>query len=375
MRLYLYQLKNLLKTKDIMFWTMAFPIVLGTLFYVAFGRVEMDDQFSEIPVAYVWEDEKSAVTFRAVAEELDKEGELFDGQDMSHEDAKKELIDENIEAFFVIKSDSDVELFVKKSSISASIAETFLNNYLAQAQVYEKVAKESPEKLQAVLEESTSDVRLNDVSNSSEDYNILLNYFFSLIAMVCMFGGLLINKCIKELQADQSTLGARRSVAPTGKMAQFLADVMACNTIQMGEICITIIYLTGILKVNFGSNLGYVFLTALAGGLAGNSLGILMSLVGKGTPEFKEGMITCVSLVSSFLAGLMWQDMYRIVEKYAPIINRINPASLIVNSFYSLIIYDTKERYYQNILSLLTIFVVATTVSVVMIRRKKYASI
>ena len=275
----------------------------------------------------------------------------------------------------MVESDTDIELCVKKSSISASIAETFLNSYLAQAQVLEKVAKENPEKLAAVLEESTSDIKIKEVSNSSSDYNPLLNFFFSLIAMVCMFGGLLTQKCVKELQADQSTLGARRSIAPTKKTSLFLADVMACLTIQFGEICITLIYLAGILKVNMGGNIGYVLLTALAGGLAGNGLGLFVALVAKGSPETREGWVTGISLVSSFLAGLMWMDMYRIVEKHAPIINRINPASLIVNSFYSLIIYDTRDRYFENLLSLLVIFAVTTIASVVIIRRKKYASI
>ena len=375
MRLYWYQLRNLLKTKDIMFWTMAFPIVLGTLFYVAFGTAELEGQFTEIPVAYVWEDDKEAVTFKQVTKELNEDGELFKGKDLSLDEAKKQLLDEEIEAYFVIENDTDIELCVKKSSISASIAETFLNSYLAQAELYKQVAQDNPEKLQAVLEESTSDIKIKEVANNSDDYNPLLNFFFSLIAMVCMFGGLLTQKCVKELQADQSTLGARRSIAPTKKTSLFLADVMACLTIQFGEICITILYLAGILKVNMGNNIGYVLLTALAGGLAGNGLGLFVALVAKGSPQAREGMVTGISLVSSFLAGLMWMDMYRIVENHAPIVNRINPASLIVNSFYSLIIYDTKDRYFENLLSLLTIFAVTTVASIVIIRRKKYASI
>ena len=94
MRLYLYQLRNLLKTKDIMFWTMAFPIVLGTLFYMAFGTTELEGHFSEIPVAYVWEDGDKAATFKQVAEELNEDGGLFKGENLSLDEAKKQLLDE-----------------------------------------------------------------------------------------------------------------------------------------------------------------------------------------------------------------------------------------------------------------------------------------
>ena len=54
MRLFIYQLKNILKTKELLFWTMGFPLLLGTLFYVSFGTADVDDRFSKIPVGVVW---------------------------------------------------------------------------------------------------------------------------------------------------------------------------------------------------------------------------------------------------------------------------------------------------------------------------------
>ena len=64
MRLYLYHLKNLIKTKELLFWTMAFPIILGTLFFAAFGNAKMEDNFSRIPVGVVIEGQADA--FEAV---------------------------------------------------------------------------------------------------------------------------------------------------------------------------------------------------------------------------------------------------------------------------------------------------------------------
>jgi len=52
--LFKYKIKSLFKTKDISFWTMIFPLILGTLFFVALGPlIETTTEFEEIPVAVV----------------------------------------------------------------------------------------------------------------------------------------------------------------------------------------------------------------------------------------------------------------------------------------------------------------------------------
>ncbi len=57
-------------------------------------------------------------------------------------------------------------------------------------------------------------------------------------------------------------------------------------------------------------------------------------------------------MVSSFLAGLMNGNMKDIVEKSAPIINRINPASLISDAFYCINVYNDTARYYRSLATL-----------------------
>ena len=53
--------------------------------------------------------------------------------------------------------------------------------------------------------------------------------------------------------------------------------------------------------------------------------------------------------------------MVNIVDKNMPIINKLNPASMITDGFYSLYYYDTLDRYFFNIVSLLIFSAIAIT--------------
>ena len=64
-----------------------------------------------------------------------------------------------------------------------------------------------------------------------------------------------------------------------------------------------------------------------------------------------------------------------IVLKNIPIINKINPAALITDGFYSLYYYDTLNRYFFNVISLVVFSGIILGISSIVLRRQKYDSI
>ena len=48
-----YSLKTLFKNRMLIFWTFAFPIILGTLFNMAFKDIESSEQLDIIDIAIV----------------------------------------------------------------------------------------------------------------------------------------------------------------------------------------------------------------------------------------------------------------------------------------------------------------------------------
>lgn len=72
---------------------------------------------------------------------------------------------------------------------------------------------------------------------------------------------------------------------------------------------------------------------------------------------------------------MMGITMKYIVDKNVPIINKLNPPSMITDGFYSLYYYDTLNRYLFNITSLLIFSGIMILISYFGLRRQKYDSI
>ena len=80
-------------------------------------------------------------------------------------------------------------------------------------------------------------------------------------------------------------------------------------------------------------------------------------------------------MLGCFLSGMMGITMKYIVDKNIPIINKINPASMITDGFYSLYYYDTLDRFFFNIISLLLFSIIMFIISYNGLRRQKYDNI
>ena len=95
-----YSLKTLLKSKMLLFWTFAFPIILGTLFNMAFSNIENNEKLEIINIAIVDnEDFKNNEMFKEAFETLSSENstsQMFNTTYTSLEKSKEMLENEEI---------------------------------------------------------------------------------------------------------------------------------------------------------------------------------------------------------------------------------------------------------------------------------------
>lgn len=89
----------------------------------------------------------------------------------------------------------------------------------------------------------------------------------------------------------------------------------------------------------------------------------------------KVGIIIAITMLGSFFSGMMGITMKYIIDTNAPIINNINPASMITDGLYSLYYYETLNRFWINVLGLIAFSAVMVILSWVSLRRQKYDSI
>lgn len=368
--------KILIRNKSMIFWTMIFPIVLATLFYFAFSDIENDSKLKAIDIAVIQNEQfENNQTLKNVLKSLSEDGEnkIFNIQYIDELKAK-ELLDEGKIDGYIISGET-TSVIVKENGINQTIIKYVIDQVYQLESVSKNIYEYNPESIMNVVKEIFLSENKYFDDSSSKNMNMMEIEFYTLIGMACLYGGFLALIVVNETEANLSAKGARISIAPVHKLKVLLISLLVALTIQFIETSILIAYLYFILGVNFGGNLGYVCLLSLFGCLAGTSLGLLVGVSSKKSDGIKTGILLAITMVCSFLSGMMGVSMKYIIQKNAPIIAKINPVNMITDGFYSLYYYNTMDRFYSNIIGLTLFSTVMIVISYIFIRRKKYDSI
>lgn len=376
--LYHYNIKCLLKNKFVFFWSICFPFILGTLFKLSFdGGMDSSTSFSSIPVGIVIDASSTNLELLSVMEQVTYEdgSAMFDITVCDDLESAYQLLEES-SVLGIIEVNDTISLKVKNSSIKENMIKLFLDRYKQTIVMVNEIAKTSPEYLSSVLTAlNTNKTSIRSISINGNSTNTLLQYYYALIGMACLFGCFIGLENATNLQANLSALGTRRCVTPTYKLKLLAADILAALTIHFLGIVLITIYLRFVLKIDIGIQTPLYLLTCLIGSLIGISIGYFFGSVSTAQKKFKDSMLTISMLFFSFLSGLMIVQMKDIVEKHVPILNRINPATLITDCFYSLTVYSDYDRFLRNLITLSIIAFLLCIGSYLLTRREKYASI
>ncbi len=368
-----YAMLTTLKNKTTLIWTLLFPIALSTFMYMSFGNLFEQEFMGVIPVAVVEKEENQ--TFEEVLVGLSGEGEdqVIDITLADEKEAMKLLEEEKVDAIIYIAK--DVSLKVPGNSYEATVLKTIIEEYKKVTTVVTDIAKTSPELIESTLANLRSDNQYyTKMKTSDGNQDMYTNYFYAIFAMSCMFASFIACEKIQKIQANVSPLGMRRCLAPNNKMITILAEFFAMLIVQYIIELITLIYML-ILGVDFGNRYPQIMLVLFFGSCIGISLGIIIGSMSRFSSGTKEGICTGISMLLSVMADLCAAGIKYSIEQNAPIINRLNPSALIVDSFYALNIYDTYDRYIQNIATLGIMTVLLIVASFFIIRRNKYASL
>lgn len=386
-----YSLKTLFRNKILIFWTFAFPIILGTFFNMAFSNIENSEKLDIFNIAIVDNEEFEnneifRQTFKTLSSE-DNKDRLFNTKYVSEEKSKELLENDEIVGYIVLK-DNVFNVVVSTSGINETILKNITDEIIQTEQIIKNISEKKIkqemvsgnynvdyEKIyKNVLDiVKNSDVNIHDISSKNLSYTMI--EFYTLIAMTCLYGGVLAMVAINQNLANMSSNGKRVSVSSTSKIKVILSSVLASYITQLLGLTLLFLYTIFVLKVDFGSNTLLVIILGMVGSLAGLSMGLLIATVFKVNEGIKTGILLSVTMLGCFLSGMMGITMKYVIDKNIPIVNKLNPASMITDGFYSLYYYDTLDRFYFNIASLLTLSVVMIIISYLSLRRQKYDSI
>lgn len=390
-----YTIKALFRDKMLIFWTFAFPLILGTFFHLAFSNIEKNEQLDTINIAVVQnENYKNSVMFKkaipALSDKKSKE-HLFNTKYVTKEKAEALLEEEKIVGYFILEESPKV--VVKKTGIEETILKQVVEeistkektlNIVAEVTLQQHGIDETKRDIvyldswisatyQNILEEWEKKPTIQDISSPNLSYTMI--EFYTLIAMTCLYGGVLGTVAINRNLANMSSNGKRVAVSPTSKMKLVFSSALAAYVTQLIGVLLLFLYTIFILKVDYGDDLSHIVMLAMVGCLAGLSLGIAIATLLKASENTKMGVIISVTMLGCFFSGMMGITMKYVIDKSMPIINRINPANMITDGFYALYYYDTLDRFNTNMMSLLIFSAIMIAISIFSLRRQKYDSI
>lgn len=371
--IFLYRIKSLLRQRSLVFWTMIFPIALATFFNISLGNVKSMNDFAPIPVALV-----NNTAYPELAETMkglsEGDGRLFD-LTIADEQLAQNLLKNNEISGYIIPGDTPT-LVLTKTGLNQSILKNFIDQYTVNTLAMKDIAVQHPESIPDLLIAlGASQDYVKEVSVTEKSTDPTLIYFYALIAMSCLYGSMYGVEEVNRVQANLSKHAARLNVAPVHKLKVFSAGMLAALVIHYTGLLLLLGYMQFILGVNFGDQVYYVALILFIGSILGISMGSVISAVVKKGEGIKIAVVLLVSMVGSFLAGMMIAEVKYYVAQKLPILGYLNPANLLSDALYALYYYDTNTRLFINLAGMSIYALVFCGVTYLLVRGRKYASL
>lgn len=373
--IFTYRFKCLLRDRTMIFWTLLFPIILATLFSMAFSQLNTGEEFSPINIAVVNNDfYQQNEDFKQVLNSVSEgDNKIFNLTQASTDEAEKLLSNGAIKAYIILEP--NIKLIVRDSGISQTIVKTFLEEYKQTTNSISNIASNNRENIEKVITDVNNRLSFTKSVSTTAEPNNVFNYYYALLAMACFYGSFWGLREIVDIQANLSSLAARINMLPVHKLKAFISSMSASILIQFIVILILLSYMHFVIGIDFGSKSAYILLTTIVSTITGVTFGAFISSLISNKQNIKNGILIVISMTGSFLAGMMYDKMKIIVQENIPILSYINPINLISDSFYSLYYYDTFDRYWLNIKLLLLFILLFSFGTYLVLRRRKYASI
>ena len=351
--------KILLRQKALVFWSLFFPIILGVLFKLAFGNLNEQLELEPVNVLVnedLYEDENIKLFFDSVEKEkIFKIDKVSDNKDVN-------LDKHNA---YIRKVD---DVLVKDEGFKSSIVTSVMKSFIQNSETIYRILEKNPN---ANINEL---IGINDYikDESNKNMNLVNTYFYTLIGMQALYGYMWGMFVIYQYEANLSTVAKRNVMSPSNIKTKLLSALLVAWIINTIVLIITILVLKYLLNIEFGNNYPGLILLTLLSGLCGVSFGTLIATGVKADINKKEGIGIGLTMLMSFMAGMMVSDIKILIQRNIPILNKINPVTIITDALYSMYYYSDMTRFYQNIMYLGLVTFVFIMLTIVFTRGKRY---
>lgn len=374
-----YNLKALFKNKGLIFWSFAFPIIMATLFNMAFGNWEESEKFTSINIGIVTNEyfDNNIIAKNVFNSLSDGDNKIFNITYASKDEVTNLLTDKKIEGI-IEYTNSNPSIIINSNSVSSTIIKSVVDEIETNNTIFSDLIKsgkyasnDMEEQVNKIIERINS-TTINTKDISVKKLDIAVIEYYSLLAMTCLYGGFIAMSAISNSLASASNRGKRVAISPIKKSTAILSSLCASFIVQLIGALLLLIYIN-IIGVNLHTNLISVFIITILGVLAGISIGLIVSVMINKSEDTKLGIIIAISMALSVLSGMTGVSLKYVIDSKIPFINKINPAAMITDGLYA-VYYENSARFLNNIISLIIFISLLIVISLYM-RRKKYDNI
>ena len=220
-------LRALVREKSLFIWSLAFPILMATIFMFMFANLDGAMEFDPVPTGVVADEAWGASPFSAVAEALGERGDdqLLDVRRFADgEAAASALVAGEVMGVFSVDEDGEPVLSLAPGlqigqttdmdAIDRSILESVVGTYVRDADLMTSIARENPGafadpgRLEAMFSsvDATEEVSLTHAAPKES-----VRFYYALFAMAALFGAQIAVVAVCWTQPNLSPLGARRA--------------------------------------------------------------------------------------------------------------------------------------------------------------------
>lgn len=380
-RLIAHNIRLLLRNRGLVFWTLAFPILLGVLFKAALGGLMTTQSFDPVPVAVVDSQEYRLSPYKTAFDELSRgDDALVTVTSVATTAEGSSLLADDHVAGVVEVIGDEASLTVATGGMDQTILTLLLDEIAQRVDMVttlmadEMAPGEDPQAVAAEIMDrlAESGFTLKDASPSSMDP--LMAEFFSLVAMAALYGGMFSGTLMNYAQPQLGAVGRRIGVAPTRKSVSVASGIIASYVVEFVGLVLLVVVCRFLFGIDFGSNWGLTLVVASAGALAGLSLGVAVSALVRGGENMKIGVLIGMTMLGALLAGMMGGGLRYRVDATAPLVNKVNPVALITDGFYTLYYHPGSDGLWADLGILLVISLVLIGASMLTLRRQRYDS-
>lgn len=383
----------LVRTRVLLIWVLAFPLLLSTLFTFMFANLDSITSFKPVPTAVVADSAYArASQFSNAIDALSKPGDdqVLDRHTYATLDEARTALDHG-DVAGILSVDADGSPLLSLSShssnaagtdqINQTILHTLMNSYVANAALLTSIGKDDPSAVsnpEAIRQAIEREQATEQVSLTHSAPSLSVRFYYALLGMACLYCSLIGLTAICKAQPNLTALGARQALGGTSRPKLLAATLATSWVFAFSCMLVAFLYMRFALDVDFGGREGACIAGLGVAALFSVSFGTLLGSLPKINMHVKVSLNVVATLMLSLFAGLFGtpaMDLADNVARTFPVLAAANPARVVEDMFYSLYSYDSFTVFFEKIGILLVMIVVLFAISSLFIRRQRYASI